>query len=56
MTNYTFDDLKKVYTGALPRIGFVGYSGPFTPNRQTGYVDRYRYNAGSGDTSWVKLT
>ena len=70
MTNYTFDDLKKVYTGALPRIGFVGYSGPFTPNRQTGYVlcggscallfsvngDRYRYNTGSGDTSWVKLT
>lgn len=70
MTNYTFDDLKKVYTGALPKIGFVGYSGPFTPNRQTGYVlcggscallfsvngDRYRYNAGSGDTSWVKLT
>lgn len=70
MTNYTFDDLKKVYTGALPKIGFVGYSGPFTPNGQTGYVlcggsyallfsvngDRYRYNAGIGDTAWVKLT
>lgn len=70
MTNYTFDDLKKVYTGALPKIGFVGYSGPFTPNRQTGYVlcggscallfsvngDRYRYNTGNGDTAWVKLT
>lgn len=70
MTNYTFDDLKKVYTGALPKIGFVGYSGPFTPNRQIGYVlcggscallfsvngDRYRYNAGIGDTAWVKLT
>ena len=48
MTNYTFDDL----------------------NGQTGYVlcggscallfsvngDRYRYNAGIGDTAWVKLT
>lgn len=70
MTNYTFADLKKVYTGALPKIGFVGYSGPFTPNRQTGYVfcggscallfsvngDRYRYNPGIGDTAWVKLT
>ena len=70
MTNYTFDDLKKVYTGALPKIGFVGYSGPFTPNGQTGYVfcggscallfsvngDRYRYNPGIGDTAWVKLT
>lgn len=70
MTNYTFDDLKKVYTGALPKIGFVGYSGPFTPNGQIGYVlcggscallfsvngDRYRYNAGIGDTAWVKLT
>lgn len=70
MTNYTFDDLKKVYTGVLPKIGFVGYSGPFTPNRQTGYVlcggscallfsvngDRYRYNTGNGDTAWVKLT
>ena len=70
MTNYTFDDLKKVYTGVLPKIGFVGYSGPFTPNRQTGYVlcggscallfsvngDRYRYNPGIGDTAWVKLT
>ena len=70
MTNYTFADLKKFYTGALPKIGFIGYNGSFTPNGQTGYVlcggscallfsvngDRYRYNAGIGDTAWVKLT
>ena len=70
MTNYTFADLKKFYTGALPKIGFIGYNGSFTPNGQTGYVlcggscallfsvngDRYRYNTGIGDTAWVKLT
>ena len=70
MTNYTFADLKKLYTGALPKIGLAGYNGSFTPNGQTGYVfcggscallfsvngDRYRYNPGIGDTAWVKLT